>query len=32
MLTVTKIQSATSSKNSYYLWDQSGQRGTGRLG
>ncbi|MBF4339034.1 Arm DNA-binding domain-containing protein, partial [Vibrio anguillarum] len=32
MLTVIKIQSATSSKNSYYLWDQSGQRGTGRLG
>lgn len=32
MLTVTKIQSATSNKNAYYLWDKSGQRGTGRLG
>lgn len=32
MLTATKIQSVLSKFSSYYLWDQSGQRGTGRLG
>lgn len=32
MLTATQIQSAVNKSSSYYLWDQSGQRGTGRLG
>jgi hypothetical protein len=32
MLTATQIQSAVNKSSSYYLWDQSGQRGTGSLG